>query len=59
MGVEDSYDAESDILEQRVVATVETKEELSGARKGEVEALIRLHVADLDEVSFVVEGEGD
>ena len=57
VGVEDSYDAESDILEQRVVATVETKEELSDARKGEVEALIRLHVADLDEVSFVVEGE--
>jgi hypothetical protein len=42
-----------------VVATVETKEELSDARKGEVEALIRLHVADLDEVSFVVEGEQD
>jgi uncharacterized hydrophobic protein (TIGR00271 family) len=57
VGVEDSYDLKSDALQQRVVATVETKEELDDANKQQVEALIRLHVDDLDEVSFLVEGE--
>ena len=54
VGIEDSYDARRDTLVQRVVATVETSSELSDARKTEVEALVRLHVTDLDEVSFEV-----
>ena len=57
VGVEDSYQAQKDAVEQRVVATVVTEDELPEAREREVEALIRIHVDDVDEVAFEV-GQG-
>ena len=57
VGVEDAYVATDDVVEQRVVATVETSDELGAARQRELEALIHLHVESLDEVDFEVVGE--
>ena len=54
VGVEDSYDSSQDTVEQRVIATVVTKEELDGVRQKEVRGLIHVHVSDLDEVRFEV-----
>jgi len=57
IGEEDSYDAQTEQLNQRVVATVETTEELDEEKRSEIEQLIRLNVDELDEVEFgVVEG---
>ena len=53
IGVEDEYGEKNDAVEQKVVATVETSEELSPMRKREIDALIHLHVTDLDLVDFV------
>lgn len=52
IGEEDSYDTEDEQLTSQIVATVMTKDELNeGARKN-IESLIRLHVEDLDIVTF-------
>jgi len=48
-------DAGTGEMVQRVVATVKTADGLSSMEKSQVEALIRVHVADLDSVSFVTE----
>lgn len=52
IGSEDSYDETSGEMRQRVVATVETSEPLDDAMRQQVEALIRLNVENLDEVTF-------
>ena len=54
---DDEVGAEGAMVQQRVVATVQTRARLGTARKREVEALIALHVADLDEVTFEVVGD--
>ncbi|MDO4538361.1 MAG: DUF389 domain-containing protein [Coriobacteriales bacterium] len=54
IGTEDSFDTTTRKLKQRVVATVETTGELSEDEKKRITELIRLHVTELDEVSFVV-----
>lgn len=54
VGLEDSYDTEEDMLRQRVVATVETSVPLSDTAKREAEALIRIHIDNLDSVTFGV-----
>lgn len=56
VGVEDSYDTKEEVFSQRIIATVETSVELSPTAKKEAEALIRIHISDLDTVSFVVVG---
>ena len=57
VGVEDSYVADEDVVEQQVVATVETDHELSDLRKTQIESLIRIHVTDLDLVTFEVDDD--
>lgn len=52
IGTEDSYDTEDGMLVQRVVATVETSGQLTEDERAAIEGLIRLHVEDLDEVTF-------
>ena len=54
VGTEDSFDEGTETLEQHVVATIETKEALDAAEQSEIEKLIRLHVENLDEVTFEV-----
>ena len=48
--------AKEEVFSQRIIATVETSVELSPTAKKEAEALIRIHISDLDTVSFVVVG---
>lgn len=55
VGDEERYDAAADDVSQRTVATITTKDELSAAHKLELEALVRVHVTDVDEVVFEVE----
>ena len=57
IGEEDSFDTEGQTLVRSVVATVETREELDDEQRAEVEELIRLHVAQLDQVTFEVADE--
>lgn len=54
IGTEDSYNEDTDQLEQRVVATVETSGELSQEDQEQVESLIRLNVGEVDDVTFEV-----
>lgn len=55
IGVEDSYRYRQDAIEERVIATVVTSEKLSKLVEGQLEALIRLNVSDVDDVVFEVE----
>ena len=54
IGTEDSYNPETKAIEQRIVATVETTSELSGSMKTKLERLIRLHVDNIDAVTFEI-----
>lgn len=54
IGELDSYDTTDDQLNQQIVATVETSEELSEEEKSDIEELIRLNVEELDSVTFEV-----
>ena len=54
VGSQDSYDARTDTMERRIVATVTTKSELPRWRRRDVESLIRVHVPTLSEVRFEV-----
>lgn len=57
IGSEDSYNLDSNELEQRVVATVETTEEIDDELKKQMTDLIELNVEDVAEVTFeVLEG---
>lgn len=55
VGVESSMESGGDAEEQKTVVTVVTSRELRASRKHEVEALVRVHLTDLDEVVFEVE----
>lgn len=55
IGSEDSYNIETDTLEQHVIATVVTEEELSVGEKTEAEALIQINVPNLERVDFEVD----
>jgi len=57
VGEADSYDLDAEALERSVVATVETDRELDEEEKAEIKSLIELHVDNIDEVTFEVEGE--
>ena len=57
IGTEDSYNAQSDSLTRRVVATVETASELDAQQQATAEQLIRLHAEGIDEVTFEVAGQ--
>lgn len=57
IGVEDTYEISKDALVQRMVATVVTTNELTSATKLQIEGLIHLNVADVDEVVFEVSTE--
>jgi hypothetical protein len=52
-----TYDVDSKQLVEEVVATVETSEELDKTQRAEVEGLVRLHVPDVDAVTFEVAGK--
>ena len=54
IGTEDSYNTETRTLEQHIVATVVTSSELTGSQRTRIERLIRLHVDDIDQVTFEV-----
>ena len=54
VGAEDSYNVDEGKVEQRVFATVETAREPTARERESIEELIRLHVSDLDKVTFVV-----
>lgn len=54
VGMEDSYNMETEELSQRIIATVETSTELTDTAKKEAEAIIRIHVPRLDSVTFTV-----
>lgn len=54
VGVEDSYDEESDTVLQQVVATVVTARELDAEEQDDVRSIVALHVDDVDVVSFEV-----
>ncbi len=56
IGTQDSYDPDSDSVNERVVATVVTTEELSDSEREQAESLVRLHVQNLDELTFSVSG---
>ncbi|MBP3894059.1 MAG: DUF389 domain-containing protein [Atopobiaceae bacterium] len=57
VAIEHSAEGEGPV-EERVVATVSTASELDQSRRREVEALVRLHVIDLDEMRFEVIDQG-
>lgn len=58
VGELESYDTDKSEVVERVVATVQTSEELSQEQKEQIEALVRLNVSDLDTIRFeVVEEE--
>lgn len=50
----DSFDIEERQIMQRVVATVETSKETDEKLQGQMEQIIRLHVGEVDEVTFEV-----
>ncbi len=58
VGALDSYDTRAGSFSRKVVARVVTSEPLDETRKAGLEALIRVHVKDLDEVSFELRREG-
>ncbi|WP_303132103.1 DUF389 domain-containing protein [uncultured Olsenella sp.] len=58
VGALDSYDSGAGSLSRKVVARVVTSAPLDDARKSELEALLRVHVKDLDEVSFELSSTG-
>ena len=57
IGQQDSYDTENQTLVQRIVATVGSSKELSETQRDQVEELIRLHVDQLDQMTFEVTEE--
>ena len=52
IGDEDSYSIKDGVLHNSVVATIESKQALSERDQKNIEALLRLHVEDLDTVTF-------
>lgn len=58
VGALDSYDSGAGSLSRKVVARVVTSAPLDDARKSELEALLRVHVKDLDEVGFELSSTG-
>ena len=54
VGEQDSYNAKSDRLERRIVATVETKRALDEQKRNKIEELIRLHIEEIDSIEFEV-----
>jgi uncharacterized hydrophobic protein (TIGR00271 family) len=52
IGTETSYNRDTQQLEEHIVATVVSREELSDARKKQIQELIKLHVPDLEQVTF-------
>lgn len=54
IGEEETYDTKEQALVHSVVATVETSKELKEQQRTQVEDLIRLHVEQLDQVTFEV-----
>lgn len=56
VGSQDSYDEGTGSLRHQVVATVETSEELTDDKRAELERLVRVHVGDVDSVTFSVAG---
>lgn len=58
VGEIESFDTGRDSLSKRVVATVQTSEALSSQRQASLEALIRVHLKQLDEVKFELAPEG-
>lgn len=58
VGALDSYDSGAGSLSRKVVARVVTSAPLDDTRKAEIEALLRVHVKDLDEVSFELSSTG-
>lgn len=56
IGLEDFYRDDTDVVVQRLVATVVTSEELDADHRRELTALIRIHVPDVEEVGFEVSG---
>ncbi len=54
VGVVDSYDTNADEFSQSIIATVESSTELTPVAKREVEGLIRVHIPDLNDVTFEV-----
>ncbi len=57
IGEEDTYDLKEHKLVRSIVATVETPKELDERKRQGIERLIRLHVEELDHVTFEVESE--
>ncbi len=57
VGPQDSYNEGEHKLEQHIVATIETKGEISADEKSDIEQIIRLHVRDLEKVTFEIEGQ--
>ena len=56
VGEESWYDDQTGTMAERVVATVVTRRKLTTAQQSQAEGLIRIHVPDLDDVEFEVEG---
>jgi hypothetical protein len=56
VGSEESFDTEKGVLEQHVVATVESDEPLDAQVQAQIEALVRLHAEDVETVTFQVAG---
>lgn len=54
VGTEDSYDTVHDALSQRTIATITTTTALDDSTKTKLEALVRVHVSQLDDIRFVV-----
>ena len=59
IGVEETYDSKSKNINERVIATVETKADIGKQRQSQIEAIIRLNVNELDEVVFEVKSDDE
>jgi len=59
IGTEDTYDMGSETIRQKIVAKVETIRQLDDQEQGQIEALIKINVENVDKVEFTVTDDLD